>query len=93
MPADLIKLYFWLQLIADLILVGFGIYHEIVLERMKSEIDRLRKVTINLDLDRVAVEDKIGKIQKNYKRIRKHCNRCTDKPRDKEETEQVSRSC
>lgn len=93
MPADLIELYFWLQLIADLILVGFGIYHEIVLERMKAEITRLRKVTINLDLDRVAAEDKIGKLQKNYKRIRKHCNRCTNKPCDKEETEQVSCSC
>lgn len=72
MLADLIELYFWLQLIADLILVGFGIYHEIVLERMKSEIKQLRKVTINLDLDRVAAEDKIGKLKKNYKRIRKH---------------------
>lgn len=93
MPADLIEFYFWLQLIEDLILVCFGIYHEIVLERMKSEIKQLRKVTINLDLDRVAAEDKIGKLQKNYKRIRKHCNRCTDKPRDKEETEQVQCSC
>lgn len=93
MPADLIELYFWLQLIADLILVGFGIYHEIVLERMKSEINRLRKVTINLDLDRVEAEDKIGKLQKNYKRIRKHCNRCRDKSCNKEEAEKVSCSC
>lgn len=93
MPADLIKFYFGLQLIADLILVGFGIYHEIVLERMKSEIKQLRKVTIHLNLDRVEAEDKIGKIQKNYKRIRKHCNRCKYKPRDKEEAEQVSCSC
>ncbi len=93
MPADLIEFYFWLQLIADLILVFFGIYHEIVLERMKSEIKRLRKVTINLDLDRVAAEDKIGKLQKNYKRIRKHCNRCKYKSCNKEEEEQVSCSC
>lgn len=93
MPADLIEFYFWLQLIADLILVCFGIYHEIVLERMKSEIKQLRKETIHLDLDRLAAEDKIGKLQKNYKRIRKHCDRCTDKPRDKEETEQVQCSC
>lgn len=87
MPADLIKFYFGLQLIADLILVCFGIYHEIVLERIKLEIKQLRKVTINLDLDRVEAEDKIGKLQKNYKRIRKLCNRCTDKPCDKEEAE------
>lgn len=93
---DIEKFYIVVMVVAELVLIVFCIYQEIVIEELKkkiSNLDRVKQGFINekaFMYSRIdALEDDYGKLEKALKRVRKKQNRGRKQSRNLDKTKRI----